>query len=290
MAGVIDTWRDTGTSALTIDDGTHYRWWAGANSSEPDGDENGNKISRAGKFPELVTWERIFNVFTIDYDWTVEDWEFVTKNLNDFSEQTPQFMTKYALGVSIGVFNNSDLKPSIKSEVTENKKLPPHMSAFFKKVKNSPDIMADSDIKEEVDNLQFMLLMAGQIDDVLENSVITKNNGYAGFISQVNKFIDSILKNGVKIDNSIYWDESSGNLVSSKSSELGDTWWNWLSKWGTEAWLFTSTLGTVAAYNYFTYDDAKQLKDDLTGVLGSGFISLPSPFDVGKRIRNSFRL
>ena len=280
--GVIDAWRNTERGTFTIDDGIHYRW-----AGEPDDDGNGNKLSRAGKFPTVEVWEQVFNSADFsDYEWTVEDWEFVTKNLNDFQERTPNYMARYALGVAIGTGNDSDLNPSIKIEITEKKKLPPHMSALFKKIKNSPDIMADSYIKEQVDNLQFMLLMVGQIDDVLENSVITKNNGYSGFISLVNKFIDSTLKNGVKIDNSIYWDESSGNLVSSKSSEVADTWWNWLSDWGpSAAWLFFTGIAGVA-YDYYTYDKTSELRETLRELLGDDFGSLPSPFDVGKRIRS----
>jgi hypothetical protein len=300
MAGIIETWRTQEAGWLTIDDGEAYAW-----AGEPDVDEDNVKVSRAGFFPAPEVWLKIFDsAFLFDFEWTEEDWKFVMDNLDKFPasylgtnynySNVKVYLAKYAIGVD-GSINSPDLTPNVLSEVKEKKKLPPYMISFFKKIKNSPDIMGDAGVKRAIDSIEFMLLMVGKLDDVLDGSVVTKNNGFPGFITTVNKFVDSVLKSGIKIKKRSYWDENSGAFVSSRT-QVGDTWWDWLKGWGEVAWLFNPLgalvdvtanqgAGIAEMYEKFTLTDAEALKKSLKKTLGDDFSTLASPLNVGQRIK-----
>lgn len=319
MAGVIDDWR---TNRATFNDFEY--------PDDIGGSKEGAEGSRDGKLPSWAQWLRMFgnagfpatnsgpNIFYswTDYEWTEEDWRFVTKNIekgtttwrNESYDEIFDFavsgqanypnMTGYlawwALGRADSTGDSPDMENTILSEITKNKKLPPYMADFFKKIKTIPEAMAYSTVRESVELFEFMLLMVGNIDDILEDSVITKNNGFAGFITKVNKNIDTFLKNGIEIESASYWDENSGNF-SRNRTQIGDTWWDWLAKWWDEALLFVPIVNSLvvswwaasALFGESEFEEnAAELRDQMRETLGGGFDLLASPREVGSKIHD----
>jgi len=172
MAGVIDDWRTDENNINPL--GGFYAY-----PEEIGGSAEGEEGSRAGKLPSWGQWLRMFgnagfgpvlpaggaNIYysSSDYEWTEEDWRFVTKNIekgtttwknesidltfNGFVNGQANYpnMTGYlawwALGRADNAGDSPDMKNTILSEITKNKKLPPYMADFFKKIKTFEAIL-----------------------------------------------------------------------------------------------------------------------------------------------------
>ena len=281
MAGIIETWRTQETGWFSVDDGEAYAF-----AGEPDVDENEEKVSRAGSFPTPEVWLQIFYSALIeDFMWTEEDWKFVMNNLDKFPGHGPvsapimkRYLARYAL-------DNSDLEDNILETVKKDRKLAPYQSAFLKTITSKPEIMASVQIRNVVTSVQFMLLMFGEIDDAIEDSVITKNNGFAGFVTEINKQVDQILKSGLEIKNKSYWDPSTGIFRYHKTN-IEQTWAEWYLDW-TWSYLKLQTGITLIQWAFGpdeTEEKMNELRENLENILQGDFKQLETPRLVGKRI------
>ena len=284
-SGVIDAWRNTETGIFSDDDGEHYHW-----AGEPDDDGNGNKVSRAGRLPTPSIWYQVFDSpISDDYEWTDEDWQFIGNNWNQYTiaQQAQIAFACYNPDVIV----ERDIDPSIFLQAKREKKLDETKARLHKIIRDDPDFFSNtywnnnngkSQLLKKVNQVDFILLVNGNLEDTLDDSSITRSNGYATFVTEINKQLDKVLKRGVPVGNSMAarWVENDGALSHRKGTQdIG--WW---------AGLFGYDSSTVSDFLINPDEDIEDIQAKYEEILGSEHRTYATPAQIGKKVASPANL
>lgn len=239
--------------------------------------------SRATAKPSMNVWFLVFNAD--DFGMIEEDWTFLADNITKLTAaiqlspvEALNFLVKELLSEDSGKVGDTFQKVLLK-----DKKLPPYMNAVFKVLLNNSDVYnkLSNENKGKIDLIAFQLLMVGKIEDVLQDAIITKGNGFAQFITKINQKADEYLKRGVRLPKYPQWNQDTGKFEKQTTKDTTENYVSWL----------TATQNAFGdAYDWATAPDAGKflentnvLYEKIIDNLKPGYKDLDLPLNVGTR-------